>query len=62
MDLTVLAKKISSYRTPSGKVTNLPNKLLAEILNACARMVAGDVCGSGGQNPEFRRNFWNSKG
>lgn len=34
MDLTILAKKISSYRTPSGKVTNLPNELLAEILNA----------------------------
>ncbi len=34
MDLTVLAKKISSYRTPSGKVTNLPNELLAEILHS----------------------------
>lgn len=34
MDLTVLKKKINSYRTPSGKVTNLPNELLAEILHA----------------------------
>jgi hypothetical protein len=34
MDLTILAKKISSYRTPSGKVTNLPNELLAVILHA----------------------------
>lgn len=33
MDFTVLAKKISSYRTPGGKVTNLPNELLAEILH-----------------------------
>jgi hypothetical protein len=34
MDLTVLKKKINSYRTPSGKVTNLPPELLAEILHA----------------------------
>lgn len=34
MDLTVLAKKISSYRSPAGQVRNLPNELLAEILNA----------------------------
>lgn len=34
MDLTVLSKKISSYRTPSGKITNLPNELLGEILHA----------------------------
>lgn len=34
MDLTVLAKKISSYRTPKGRITNLPNELLAEILHA----------------------------
>lgn len=34
MDLTVLSKKISSYRTPSGRITNLPNELLAEILHA----------------------------
>lgn len=34
MDLSVLSKKISSYRTPAGKVTNLPNELLAEILHA----------------------------
>jgi len=32
MDLTVLSKKISSYRTPKGRITNLPNELLAEIL------------------------------
>lgn len=34
MDLTVLAKKISSYRTPKGRITNLPNEILAEILHA----------------------------
>lgn len=34
MDLTVLTKKISSYRTPKGRITNLPNELLAEILHA----------------------------
>lgn len=34
MDLTILAKRINSYRTPSGKVTNLPNELLGEILHA----------------------------
>lgn len=34
MDVTVLKKKISSYRTPSGKITNLPNELLGEVLHA----------------------------
>ena len=34
MDLTVLSRKISSYRTPAGKITNLPNELLGEILAA----------------------------
>lgn len=34
MDLTVLSKKISSYRTPKGRITNLPNELLGEILYA----------------------------
>jgi hypothetical protein len=34
MDFTVLSKKISSYRTPKGRVTNIPNELLGEILNA----------------------------
>lgn len=34
MDLSVLAKKISSYRTPKGQLRNLPNELLAEILHA----------------------------
>ncbi len=34
MDLTVLSKKISSYRSPKGQVRNLPNELLAEILHA----------------------------
>lgn len=33
MDLTVLSKKINSYRTPKGRITNLPNELLAEILH-----------------------------
>ncbi len=34
MDLTVLSKKISSYRTPKGRVTNIPNEVLGEILHA----------------------------
>ncbi|MCB9062352.1 MAG: hypothetical protein H6622_12600 [Halobacteriovoraceae bacterium] len=34
MDLTILSKKISSYRTPKGKITNLPDELLGEILFA----------------------------
>ena len=34
MDLTLLSKKISSYRTPKGRITNLPNELLGEILHA----------------------------
>jgi hypothetical protein len=34
MDLTILKKKISSYRTPKGRVTNLPDELLGEILHA----------------------------
>ena len=34
MDLTVLRKKISSYRTPKGRITKLPDELLAEILHA----------------------------
>lgn len=34
MDLTVLKKRISSYRTPKGRITSLPDELLAEILHA----------------------------
>ncbi len=34
MDLTILAKKISSYRTPAGRVTKLPDEILGEILHA----------------------------
>jgi hypothetical protein len=34
MDLTVLARKISSYRTPKGRITSLPNELMGEILHA----------------------------
>ncbi len=34
MDLEVLKKRISSYRTPSGKITRLPDELLCEILVA----------------------------
>jgi hypothetical protein len=33
MDLTVLSKKISSYRTSKGRITNLPEEILAEILH-----------------------------
>ncbi len=34
MDLEVLKKRISSYRTPSGRITRLPDDLLCEILIA----------------------------
>jgi hypothetical protein len=34
MDLTLLSKKISSYRTPKGRVTKLPDEILCEILHA----------------------------
>lgn len=34
MDLEILKKKISSYRTPGGKITRLPDDLLCEILVA----------------------------
>ncbi len=34
MDLEILKKRISSYRTPKGRITNLPDDLLCEILIA----------------------------
>ncbi len=34
MDLDVLKKRISSYRTPKGRITSLPDDLLCEILLA----------------------------
>ena len=34
MDLTVIRKKISSYRTPTGQIRNLPDELLGEILHS----------------------------
>ncbi len=34
MDLEVLKKRISSYRTPGGRITRLPDELLCEILVA----------------------------
>jgi hypothetical protein len=34
MDFTVLKKKISSYKTPSGKVTKVPDELFMEILHS----------------------------
>jgi len=34
MDLTVLSKKISFYRTPKGRITSIPDELLGEILYA----------------------------
>ena len=33
MDLTILSKKISSYRTPKGQIRSLPDELLGEILH-----------------------------
>lgn len=34
MDLTVLRKKISSYKTSTGKVTRVPDELIMEILHS----------------------------
>lgn len=34
MDLEILKKRISSYRTPKGRITSLPDDLLCEILLA----------------------------
>lgn len=34
MELEVLKKRISSYRTPSGKITRVPDELLVDILQA----------------------------
>ena len=34
MDLAILKKKISSYRTPKGQIRTLPEELLGEILAA----------------------------
>lgn len=34
MDLEILKKRISSYRTPKGRITSLPDDLLYEILIA----------------------------
>lgn len=34
MDLEILKKRISSYRTPKGRITSLPDDLLCEILMA----------------------------
>lgn len=34
MDLEVLKKRISSYRTPGGKLTKVPDELLVDILKA----------------------------
>jgi hypothetical protein len=43
MDLSVLAKKISSYRSPKGQVRNLPNELLGEILHAWEQWTGSGV-------------------
>jgi len=34
VDLEILKKRISSYRTPKGRITSLPDDLLCEILSA----------------------------
>lgn len=34
MDLEILKKRISSYRTPKGRLTKVPDELLAEVLLA----------------------------
>ena len=33
MDLTILKKRIDTYRTKTGRVTNLPDELILEILH-----------------------------
>ena len=44
MDLEVLKKRISSYRTPKGRITSLPDDLLCEILLAWEQWT-GPSCG-----------------
>ena len=57
MDLTVLSRKISSYRTPKGRITKLPNELLAEILHAWEQW-AGTPAGFYKQlGVDFRKNW-----
>lgn len=34
MDLEILKKRLSSYRTPKGKITRVPDELLVDILVA----------------------------
>lgn len=34
MDLEILKKRLSSYRTPKGRITRVPDELLVEILQA----------------------------
>lgn len=34
MDLEILKKRISSYRTPTGRITRVPDELLIDILKA----------------------------
>lgn len=34
MDMEILRKRISSYRTPKGRLTRVPDELLVEILKA----------------------------
>jgi hypothetical protein len=37
MDMEVLRKRISSYRTPKGRLTRIPDELLVDILKAWER-------------------------
>ena len=34
MDMEILKKRLSSYRTPKGKITRVPDELLVDILRA----------------------------
>jgi hypothetical protein len=34
VDMSILKKKINSYRTPKGRITKIPDELLGEILYA----------------------------
>jgi len=54
MDLTLLSKKISSYRTPKGRVTKLPDEILGEILSAWEQWTgtSSDFYKSIGSNPK----------
>jgi hypothetical protein len=60
MDLEVLKKRISSYRTPKGRITNLPDDLLCEILIAWEQWT-GPAGGPGGRLSKDGKFNWASE-